>query len=192
MLDFYSTNSLSWDQLEYNSDELLNLHYGLIHVGLPTAVDLDENTLPNIKKEFLPRNYELCKEGDVAFADASEDTTEVGKAVELTNVNNQEIICGLHTIHGRDVKNMTIEGFKGFGFNSKYFHNQLRRIAQGSKVYSINTDNLKSCYLYIPSTAEQQKIVGLLSCMQEKIKVAEHGLQLYEAQKQFLLRGLFV
>ena len=87
---------------------------------------------------------------------------------------------------------MTVNGFKGFAFNSKYFHDQLRRIAQGSKVYSINTDNLKSCYLYIPTIAKQQKIVGLLRCLQEKIETAEHERRLYEAQKQFLLKGLFV
>ena len=191
-MDFYSTNSLSWDQLSYANGQVRNLHYGLIHSGLPTQVDCQKVFLPFIKEGFIPKQYAICKDGDVAFADASEDTTEVGKAVELTNLKNQVIICGLHIIHGRDVKNMTIEGFKGFAFNSKYFHNQLRRIAQGSKVYSINTDNVKSCYLYIPTIAEQQKIVGLLRYMQEKIEIAEHERQLYEAQKLFLLKGLFV
>ena len=128
----------------------------------------------------------------MAFADASEDTEEVGKAVELTNIGTQTIACGLHTIHGRDVKNIMVGGFKGFAFNSKYFHDQLRRIAQGSKVYSINTENVKSCYIYIPTIDEQQKIVGLLCCMQDKIEIAEKELHLYESQKQFLLRGLFV
>ena len=191
-MEFYSTNSLSWEQLNYDDGQVRNLHYGLIHSGLPTVVDCHKISLPYILDASLPKQYVICKDGDVAFADASEDTAEVGKAVELTNIKTQTIACGLHTIHGRDVKNITVEGFKGFTFNSKYFHNQLRRIAQGSKVYSINTDNVKSCFLYIPTIAEQQKIVGLLRCMQEKIEVAEHGLQLYEAQKQFLLRGLFV
>ena len=191
-MEFYSTNSLSWEQLNYNDGQLRNLHYGLIHSGLPTLVDCHKISLPYIQDTSLPKQYVICKDGDVAFADASEDTEEVGKAVELTNIGTQTIACGLHTIHGRDVKNIMVGGFKGFAFNSKYFHDQLRRIAQGSKVYSINTDNVRSCYLYIPTIAEQQKIVGLLRCMQEKIKVAEHGLQLYEAQKQFLLRGLFV
>ena len=191
-MDFYSTNSLSWDQLNYDNGQVRNLHYGLIHSGLPTLVDCQKVFLPYIQEGFIPKQYAICKDGDVAFADASEDTTEVGKVVELWNLKNQEIVCGLHTIHGRDVKNMTIEGFKGFGFNSKYFHNQLRRIAQGSKVYSINTDNLKSCYLYIPSTAEQRKIVGLLRCMQDKISIAQQELCLYESQKRFLLNNLFV
>ena len=191
-MEFYSTNSLSWEQLNYNDGQVRNLHYGLIHSGLPTVVDCHKISLPYILDASLPKQYVICKEGDVAFADASEDTAEVGKAVELTNIGTQTIACGLHTIHGRDVKNIMVRGFKGFAFNSKYFHDQLRRIAQGSKVYSINTDNVKSCYIYIPTIDEQQKIVGLLCCMQEKMGIAEEELRQYTIQKQFLLKGLFV
>lgn len=191
-MEFYSTNSLSWEQLNYNDGQVRNLHYGLIHSGLPTVVDCHKISLPYILDASLPKQYVICKEGDVAFADASEDTAEVGKAVELTNIGTQTIACGLHTIHGRDVKNIMVGGFKGFAFNSKYFHDQLRRIAQGSKVYSINIDNVKSCYIYIPTIDEQQKIVGLLCCMQEKMGIAEEELRQYTIQKQFLLKGLFV
>lgn len=83
LLDFYSTNSLSWEQLEYGEKAMMNLHYGLIHVGLPTMVDLRRDKLPNVKEGNMPKNFELCKEGDVAFADASEDTNEVAKAIEF-------------------------------------------------------------------------------------------------------------
>ena len=191
-MEFFPTNSLSWEQLNYDNGQVRNLHYGLIHSGLPTLVDCQKESLPYIQDSSLSKQYTDCRDGDVAFADASEDTEEVGKVVELTNIKTQTIACGLHTIHGRDVKNITVEGFKGFAFNSKYFHNQLRRIAQGSKVYSINTDNVKSCYIYIPTIDEQQKIVGLLCCMQEKMGIAEEELRQYTIQKQFLLKGLFV
>jgi type I restriction enzyme S subunit len=191
-MEFFPTNSLSWEQLSYDSGQVRNLHYGLIHSGLPTLVDCQKESLPYIQDSSLPKQYTDSKDGDVAFADASEDTAEVGKVVELTNIDDKKIVCGLHTIHGRDVKGMTVKGFKGFAFNSKYFHDQLRRIAQGSKVYSINTDNLKSCYLCIPTITEQKKIVGLLHCLQDKIGVAEQELFLYESQKRFLLNNLFV
>ena len=191
-MDFYSTNSLSWEQLDYKQGELKNLHYGLIHSGLPTLIDCRLCTLPNIKNEFLPKQYTLCEEGDVAFADASEDTNEVGKAVEITNCRKLPIVCGLHTIHGRDKANATIVGFKGFAFNAKYFHDQLRRISQGSKIYSISTDNIKLCYLRIPQKSEQEKIVRLLSTYQQKIDVAEQTLKAYQVQKQYLLKTLFI
>ena len=191
-MEFFPTNSLSWEKLSYDDGQVRNLHYGLIHSGLPTLVDCQKESLPYVQDRSLPKQYTDCKDGDVAFADASEDTAEVGKVVELTNIDDKKIVCGLHTIHGRDVKGMTVKGFKGFAFNSKYFHDQLRRIAQGSKVYSINTDNVKSCYIYIPTIDEQQKIVGLLCCMQEKMGIAEEELRQYTIQKQFLLKGLFV
>ena len=191
VLDFYSTNSLSWDQLEYNSDELLNLHYGLIHVGLPTVVNLDENVLPNIKKEFLPKNYELCREGDVAFADASEDTNEVAKAIEFVNLSDKNVVCGLHTIHGRDNHNLTSIGFKGYSFASESFHNQIRRIAQGTKIFSISSKNFNECYMGIPSKDEQTKIAKLLALIDERISTQSRIIEDLKSERKFLLEQLF-
>ena len=169
LLDFYSTNSLSWDKLEYGTTNIQNLHYGLIHVGLPTMVDIDKDNLPNIIDGNVPKNYELCKEGDVVFADASEDTNEVAKAVEFYNLNGKKVVCGLHTIHGRDNKNKTVVGYKGYAFSSMSFHHQIRRIAQGTKIYSINSKNFSECYVGIPSKEEQQKIADLLRLIDERI-----------------------
>ena len=168
-MDFYSTNSLSWDKLEYGTNAILNLHYGLIHVGLPTMVDLDNDKLPNIVSGNTPKNYELCQEGDIAFADASEDTNEVAKAVEFYNLNGKNVICGLHTIHGRDNQHKTIVGYKGYAFSSMAFHQQIRRIAQGTKIYSINSKNFSECYIGIPSKREQKKIATLLRLIDERI-----------------------
>ncbi|HAY30190.1 MAG TPA: restriction endonuclease subunit S, partial [Alistipes sp.] len=169
LLDFYSTNSLSWEQLEYDTNTVKNLHYGLIHVGIPTMVDLSKDNLPNIKDGNMLRNYELCKEGDVAFADASEDTNEVAKVVEFYNLEGQDVVCGLHTIHGRDNNELTVVGFKGYAFCSTAFHNQIRRIAQGTKIYSISTKNFSECYIGIPCKAEQIKIATLLRFIDERI-----------------------
>ena len=169
LLDFYSTNSLSWDKLEYGTTNIQNLHYGLIHVGLPTMVDIDKDNLPNIIDGNVPKNYELCKEGDIVFADASEDTNEVAKSVEYYNLNGKKVVCGLHTIHGRDNKNKTVVGYKGYAFSSMSFHHQIRRIAQGTKIYSINSKNFSECYVGIPSKDEQQKIADLLRLIDERI-----------------------
>lgn len=169
LLDFYSTNSLCWEQLEYDTNAMMNLHYGLIHVGLPTMIDLAKDKLPNIKEDNMPKNFELSKEGDVAFADASEDTNEVAKAIEFYNLAGKTVVCGLHTIHGRDNKHKTVVGFKGYAFSSTAFHNQIRRIAQGTKIYSISTKNFSECYIGLPSKPEQTKIATLLRLIDECI-----------------------
>ena len=169
MLDFYSTNSLSWDKLEYGTDAIQNLHYGLIHVGLPTMIDLSKDKLPNIINGNTPKNYEFCQEGDIAFADASEDTNEVAKAVEFYKLHGKDVICGLHTIHGRDNQQKTVVGYKGYAFSSTAFHHQIRIIAQGTKIYSINSKNFSECYIGIPSKEEQTKIATLLRLIDERI-----------------------
>lgn len=188
LLDFYSTNSLSWEQLEYGTDNMLNLHYGLIHVGLPTMVDLSKDILPAIKKENEPKNFELCKEGDIAFADASEDTNEVAKAIEFYTLEDKAVVCGLHTIHGRDKSNKTVVGYKGYAFSSTAFHHQIRRIAQGTKIYSISAKNFAECYIGIPSKEEQTKIAKLLRLIDERIATQSKLIEKLES----LIKGIMV
>jgi type IC hsdS subunit len=159
----------------------MNLHYGLIHVGLPTMVNLTKDKLPNIKEGNMPKNFELCKEGDVAFADASEDTNEVAKTVEFFNLAGKDIVCGLHTIHGRDNKNRTVIGYKGYAFSSTAFHNQIRRIAQGTKIYSISSKNFSECYIGLPSKPEQTKIATLLRLIDERIVTQNKIIEKYES-----------
>ena len=188
LLDFYSTNSLSWEQLEYDTNAMMNLHYGLIHVGLPTMIDLAKDKLPNIKEGNMPKNFEMCKEGDVAFADASEDTNEVAKTVEFFKLAGKNVVCGLHTIHGRDNKHKTVVGFKGYAFLSATFHNQIRRIAQGTKIYSISTKNFSECYIGLPSKPEQTKIATLLRLIDERIATQNKIIE----KLQSLIKGLAV
>ena len=191
LLDFYSTNSLSWEQLEYEPNEPYNLHYGLIHVGLPTLIDLTKDKLPSIKNGNVPKKYELCKEGDVAFADASEDTNEVAKVVEFYNLGGKKVVCGLHTIHGRNNNGQTAKGFLGYCFSSTVFHNQIRRIAQGTKIYSINTRNFSEVFVGLPSRREQQKIATLLRLIDERIATQNKIIEDLKKLKSAISKHLF-
>ena len=192
LLEFYSTNSLSWEQLSKDTEsEFMNLHYGLIHVGLPTIVNIEENKLPYIKEDAIPRNYVLCENGDVSFADASEDTSEVAKAIEFTGIGNEKVISGLHTIHGRDKQKKTIVGFKGYLFSSEAFHKQTRRIAQGSKVFSISPRNFSEIFVSIPSKEEQRKIAELLLLLDERIATQRRLIEDLEKLKSSIVDRTF-
>ena len=189
-MQFFSTNSLSWEQLSYKEGAIRNLHYGLIH-GFQTR-GINSASLPMIKNEAIPKQYTLCQVGDVTFADASEDTGEIAKSVEFVDTIEGDTICGLHTIHGRDIKNRTVVGFKGFAFNSRYFHNQIKRLAQGTKVFSITANNLSSCYVYLPDLDTQTVIVRLLKSYEEQLIIDRMIFKQYEKQKQYLLRQMFI
>ena len=188
LLDFYSTNSLSWEQLDYNNGKIKNLHYGLIHKGLSTMIDVFSASLPYIKEGTIPKSYTLFKEGDVAFADASEDTNDVAKAIEVINCDGQQIVSGLHTIHGRDNSNQTVIGYKGYAFASDSFHKQIRRIAQGTKVFSISIRNFDEVYIGVPSKDEQTKIAKLLIAIDERIATQNKIIE----KLQSLIKGLAV
>ena len=186
LLDFYSTNSLSWEQLDYNNGKIKNLHYGLIHKGLPTMINVSSASLPYIKEEAIPKSYTLFKEGDVAFADASEDTNDVAKAIEVINCDGQQIVSGLHTIHGRDNSNQTVIGYKGYAFASDSFHKQIRRIAQGTKVFSISIRNFDEVYIGVPSKEEQVKIAKLLIAIDDRIATQNKIIE----KLQSLIKGI--
>ncbi len=153
---------------------------------MPTIVDLDHDKLPFIKAENTPRFYTLCNNGDIAFADASEDTNDVAKAVEFKHCYNKKIVCGLHTIHGRDNNDSTIVGYKGYAFASSAFHKQVRRIAQGTKIYSINTKNFSELFIGVPSKLEQEKISTLLIAIDTRIATQNKIIE----KLQSLIKGL--
>ena len=191
LLDFYSTNSLSWEQLEYEPNEPYNLHYGLIHVGLSTLIDMTKDKLPSIKDGNVPKKYELCKEGDIAFADASEATNEVAKVVEFYDLDGKKVLCGLHTIHGRNNNGLTAKGFLGYCFSSTVFHNQIRRIAQGTKIYSISTRNFSEIFVGLPSRNEQQKIATLLRLIDERIATQNKIIEDLKKLKSAIRKRIF-
>ena len=191
LLEFFSTNSLSWEQLEFGGTGLLNLHYGLIHNGLPSQIDINNSSLPAIKAGNEPRKNTLCKEGDIAFADASEDTNDVGKVVEFVDCAGKNVVCGLHTIHGRDKLDITVPGFKGYAFSSRAFHDQIKRIAQGTKVFSISVGSFDEVCVGIPSKEEQKRIAGLLSLIDQRIAIQNKIIERYESLIKALRHHLF-
>ena len=101
-LSFYSTNSLSRSNLNYENGNIKNIHYGDIHTKFPSILNCEDEEIPYINldvdmSKIKEENY--CKDADLVIADASEDYNDIGKAIELRNVGNQKIVAGLHT-HG--------------------------------------------------------------------------------------------
>lgn len=73
--------------------------------------DIANEVTPYINNEInihriLEENY--CQEGDVIFADASEDLKDVGKSIEVINLNGEKLLSGLHTLLARPQKNIFI------------------------------------------------------------------------------------
>ncbi len=148
---FYSTNSLSRDKLNYDDGEVKNIHYGDIHTKFSTIFDIEKENVPFINRDVdlsKVKDESYCQEGDLVIADASEDYTDIGKTIELKNLNNEKILAGLHTFLARPDKEKITIGFMGYLLQSWKIRKQVMTIAQGTKVLSLSSTppHLKDCY----------------------------------------------
>ncbi len=192
---FKVTKSFSRENLNYDNGVIKNIHYGDIHTKFKTLFDITKENVPFINPEISTDrisedNY--CKEGDLILADASEDLNDVGKSIELVNLNNEKLLSGLHTILARpDLKKLSI-GFGGYLFKSNFIRTNIQREAQGSKVLSISATRLSNISISFPSIKEQALIANFLSSIDEKIEIEKVVLRQYENQKKHLLQKMFV
>ncbi len=191
---FRTTNSFSREKLNYDKGEVKNIHYGDIHTKFRTLFDVQRESVPylnsdiNIDKISFD-NY--CKEGDLIIADASEDYADIGKAIEIVNLNNEKVVGGLHTFLARpDLSKISI-GFGGYLMKSSSIRLQLKIIAQGTKVLSISTGRLSDIKFNLPSLPEQQKIATFLSTVDEKIQALKKKKSLLEQYKKGVMQQIF-
>jgi type I restriction enzyme S subunit len=192
---FHSTNSLSRDNLNYNEGSVYNIHYGDIHKHFKTIFRLQDEIVPFINDNSQIKNIkkdDFCKNGDLVLADASEDYNDVGKAIEVVNTNNQQIVAGLHTILARPDLSIIEIGFGGHLIKSPKIRNQIMKIAQGTKVLSISSNRLAKIEIHLPVIKEQQKIASFLSSIDQKIDQVDQQVEKNTAFKKGLLQQMFV
>lgn len=164
-----------------------DVHYGLIHQRFDSAVmDSNSDLIPFIKPGKEPKKCTLVKEGDLILADASEDVAECGEPVEFSGNADYPMVSGLHTIHCRDKMGKTVAGFKSFLFGSLPVKQQIARLCEGTKIYSISNDTLCELWLSIPEKEEQAKIVSLLENLDERIHVQRKTIKELESFKAAL------
>jgi type I restriction enzyme, S subunit len=155
-----SNNSLSRDNLNYNSGRARNVHYGDILVKFNEILDMEKEVLPFITNEALVAKFKgnFLRDGDIIFSDAAEDET-VGKCVELLNVKNENILSGLHTIAVRPKKKFS-SMYLGFYLNSNSYHSQLIKLMQGTKVLSLSKTAIKNTIIQFPTESDEQLKIG--------------------------------
>ena len=192
---FKGNNSLSRDQLNYEHGSVKNIHYGDIHTKFSTLFDISKERVPFINPSesldgFRPEND--CVEGDMIFADASEDLADIGKSIEVVRLNGERVVSGQHTILSRPSDDSLVVGFGAYLFKSRYVRTQIQKESQGSKVLGISATRLTKIELPIPSTKpEQQKIAECLSSLDDLIGAESQKLDALKAHKKGLMQQLF-
>ena len=192
---FKITNSFSRENLNYENGKVRNIHYGDIHTKFQALFDIAKEKVPFINSEMnLDKISEdfYCKEGDLVFADASEDLKDVGKSIEIINLNNEKVLSGLHTLLARPSEKKFSKGFNGCLFQSSNIRLQIQKQAQGSKVLSINAGRLSTIVLSFPALKEQTLIGNFFRQLDAAIASHQRKLEHMQALKKGLLQQMFV
>lgn len=191
---FKTNNSLSRDKLNYDTGTIKNIHYGDIHTKFPARFDIRNEIVPfiNPSEQLNAFHSEDCVEGDMIFADASEDLKDIGKSIELVHLNGERVVAGLHTILARPDLDRLAIGFGAYLFQSRRVRAQIQKEAQGAKVLGISATRLSRIQLPLPPTkAEQQKIAACLSSLDDLIEAESRKLDALKAHKRGLMQRLF-
>ena len=192
---FKGNNSLSRDKLNYESGSIKNIHYGDIHTKFSTLFDISKETVPYInssesQESFKAESY--CVEGDMVFADASEDLADIGKCIEIVRLNGERVVSGLHTILARQSAARLVIGFGGYLFKSHAIRKQIQKESQGAKVLGLSGGRFAKITIpFPPDKAEQQKIADCLASLDERITLEAQKLDTLKTHKQGLMQQLF-
>jgi len=195
LYSFMRNNVLSRDKLNYEQGRAKNIHYGDIHTKFPAIFDITKEYVPFINEsEAIPDagSEDYCVEGDLVFADASEDTNDVGKCMEIVRLSGQRLLAGQHTILARRKGDALAVGFAGYLFQSGLIRSRIEKEAQGTKVYQISSSRLDRIEIIFPeSKGEQQKIADCLTSLDELIASQGRKLEVLKAHKRGLMKQLF-
>lgn len=195
LYSFKITNSFSRDKLNYDKGTVKNIHYGDIHTKFSTLFDITKEIVPYLNSDVSidgidEDNY--CAKGDMVFADASEDLDDIGKSIEIINLNNERLLAGLHTFLARQIEPKLVVGFGGYLFKSNSIRTQIKRESQGAKVLGISKGRISDIKIYYPENKlEQQKIAACLTSLDDLIAAHRQKLELLQDHKKGLLQNLF-
>jgi len=192
---FGPTNTFSRDQLNYTSGTVKNIHYGDIHTRFQAFFDIRREVVPFINPAEIPNGpglNTLCEEGDLIFADASEDVADVGKSIEIVELDGQQLVSGTHTILAKRIGFRLIVGFGGHLFRSPRIRARIRRESQGAKVSGLSPGRLATIPVFFPpDKAEQKKIAECLMSLDELIEAEGRKLEALRTHKKGLMQSLF-
>lgn len=184
-----SNNTFSRAELTSEKTSTKNVHYGDILIKYNSILSVKKDVFPFIPDNVKVDSKNFLKNGDIVFADTAEDET-CGKAVEITDLENENVLAGLHTFVARP-KFQFQEKYLGYFLNSPAYHNQLIPYMQGTKVTSISKTNVQKTSVKYPNATEQIKIGNLFSQIDSLISSTQKEHDKLVALKKCMLQKMF-
>ena len=133
--------------------------YGQVHAKNNNGYSLQDNLIRYVAENLIDEKS-LLQEGDFVFADTSEDFEGVGNCIYIDSSN--EVYAGYHTVVARCLDESICTKYFAFLFLTDIWRSQLRKNANGTKVYSVTQKMFKAVSCLVPPIEEQLKIVAYL------------------------------
>lgn len=136
------------------------ISYGQIHSKINTGTSINDELIRFVPEDFIHTNPDaLVKEGDIIFADTSEDLGGCGNCVYIDR--RDTIFAGYHTIIAKNITGICNNYFS-YLFLTDCWRKQIRSIVNGVKLFSIPQKTLSATSIIIPPIKEQQAIADYL------------------------------
>lgn len=166
--------------------EYRHIHYGDIHSRYPTICE--SITFPMIINE---QEHECLLDDDIVFADASEDYTDLGKAILIKDMNEQRVIAGLHT-HKFTPNNRLKSLYFIYFTQTKAYREFIKKMGTGISVLGISKTNLNKLEVPLPSLVEQKKSAEFYISLDKKILHEQFKVATLQSQKQAFMQQMFI
>lgn len=134
--------------------------YGQIHSKVNIGTSVQKEMIKFVDKKYMETNISsLTCEGDIIFADTSEDLSGCGNCVYVDA--EEPIFAGYHTIIARPKERKNAK-YYAYLFATDAWRSQIRAKASGVKLFSITQAMLRDALIILPNETDMNKIVTFL------------------------------
>ena len=154
------------------------------------VIDLDFMDFVDIKDD---ENQNQVMNGDLFFNTSSETPNEVGMCSVLKNCNEEIYLnsfCFGFRLNDKSGKQFIPEYIARF-MRSNYGRKIMLPLAQGMTRYNLSKKYFLKLEIPIPTLSEQQKIIEILSTVDEQISLTEKIIEKSKELKKGLMQKLF-
>ena len=152
--------------------EVPYLHYGDLYKKYDFRLNLQEkyDEIIKIDSNSKIKDAQYLHDGDIVFALTSETVDDLGHCTLIINPGELPFVSGMETtvIHVRR-RDFVLPTYLNYYFHDRMFQNRLRQYVTGMKVYRVHPDDIMSMTIDLPSVKDQERIVGMLDSLSNKI-----------------------